>query len=589
MNRLRFTSLRPKFLLICSILLLIPSLVIGIVAYQISKHQLDQAGREQMKTSVRLAIGMISLLDREVKAGHMTLEEAQETFREEIFGPKDADNKRPINPKYVVGETGYLYAVNKDGVSVMNPKNEGKLLHGIVTPDGVEMGQTIVGLGTSGGGYYTYIWNNPVSGRDETKVSYVEMDENWGWIIGSGAYLDEFNQGSGLVLRTLLVTLVLSLMVGAVVVWLFINSIVKPIAAIAKQAERVSHGDLTIEALPEKNSDEIGLLTRDFNIMTGNLRELIGHVSASSEHVASMSEQLTSGAQQTSKAIEQIAAASQEVAIGAENQARTTGKTTEVVDEISKGMDHVAVSIQAVADAALDANLEAARGNDVVQQTVEQMNVVYDRVEATAQVIHSLGDKSKEIDEVVSIITDIANQTNLLALNAAIEAARAGEHGKGFAVVADEVRKLAAQSGQATEKIRSIIQDIQKDTQHAVLSIQEGTSAVDAGRQQVHQTGESFRSIAKMIEGVSSQSQEVSAIVEEVSSSTQSMVGMIASISQVSEQAAENSQNMAAASEEQLASMEEIATSAATLAKMAEELQNLIGTFKIEESGFVKQ
>ncbi|QQE74397.1 cache domain-containing protein [Brevibacillus composti] len=546
MNRLRFTSLRPKFLLICSILLLIPSLVIGIVAYQISKHQLDQAGREQMKTSVRLAIGMISLLDREVKAGHMTLEEAQETFREEIFGPKDADNKRPINPKYVVGETGYLYAVNKDGVSVMNPKNEGKLLHGIVTPDGVEMGQTIVGLGTSGGGYYTYIWNNPVSGRDETKVSYVEMDENWGWIIGSGAYLDEFNQGSGLVLRTLLVTLVLSLMVGAVVVWLFINSIVKPIAAIAKQAERVSHGDLTIEALPEKNSDEIGLLTRDFNIMTGNLRELIGHVSASSEHVASMSEQLSAGAQQTSKAIEQIAAASQEVAIGAENQARTTGKTTEVVDDISKGMDHVAVSIQAVADAALDANLEAARGNDVVQQTVEQMN-------------------------------------------AAIEAARAGEHGKGFAVVADEVRKLAAQSGQATEKIRSIIQDIQKDTQHAVLAIQEGTSAVDTGRQQVHQTGESFRSIAKMIEGVSSQSQEVSAIVEEVGSTTQSMVGMIASISQVSEQAAENSQNMAAASEEQLASMEEIATSAATLAKMAEELQNLIGTFKIEESGFVKQ
>ena len=546
MNRLRFTSLRPKFLLICSILLLIPSLVIGIVAYQISKHQLDQAGREQMKTSVRLAIGMISLLDREVKAGHMTLEEAQETFREEIFGPKDADNKRPINPKYVVGETGYLYAVNKDGVSVMNPKNEGKLLHGIVTPDGVEMGQTIVGLGTSGGGYYTYIWNNPVSGRDETKVSYVEMDENWGWIIGSGAYLDEFNQGSGLVLRTLLVTLVLSLMVGAVVVWLFINSIVKPIAAIAKQAERVSHGDLTIEALPEKNSDEIGLLTRDFNIMTGNLRELIGHVSASSEHVASMSEQLTAGAQQTSKAIEQIAAASQEVAIGAENQARTTGKTTEVVDDISKGMDHVAVSIQAVADAALDANLEAVRGNDVVQQTVEQMN-------------------------------------------AAIEAARAGEHGKGFAVVADEVRKLAAQSGQATEKIRSIIQDIQKDTQHAVLAIQEGTSAVDTGRQQVHQTGESFRSIAKMIEGVSSQSQEVSAIVEEVGSTTQSMVGMIASISQVSEQAAENSQNMAAASEEQLASMEEIATSAATLAKMAEELQNLIGTFKIEESGFVKQ
>lgn len=581
MNLLRMNSLRPKFLLICFLLLVIPSLVIGVVAYQIAKSQLDESGQEQLRTHVKLGISMIKLLDEQVQAGNLTLEEAQERFRQEIFGPKDADNARPVNQELVVGQTGYLYAVDKNGVSVMNPRNEGTDLYGVVTPDGIEMGKTIVELGTSGGGFYSYIWNNPLTGNDETKISYVELDQNWGWIIGSGAYLSEFNAGSSEVLRFLTITLIVAIIVGAIIVWLFINSIVKPIGVVAQQVEKVSNGDLTIEALSYKHNDEIGQLTRDFNTMTGNLRELIGHVSVSSEHVASLSEELTASAQETSKSVEQIALSSQEVATGAENQAKTANKTNEVVGEISKGMEHVADSIQAVTDAAYNANQVAAKGREVVIQTVEQMNVVQDRVGATAQVIHSLGDKSKEIDQVVSLITEIANQTNLLALNAAIEAARAGEHGRGFAVVADEVRKLAAQSGEATEKIRSIILDIQQDTQNAVIAIQEGTSAVDLGMKQVQETGDSFRSIAKMIEDVSAQSQEVSAIVQQVSSGSQNMVAMIESIAAISEQSAASSQNMAAASEEQLASMEEISSSAATLANMAEELQSLIGKFKV--------
>ncbi|WP_244873661.1 methyl-accepting chemotaxis protein [Brevibacillus reuszeri] len=581
MKLLRMNSLRPKFLLICLSLLVIPSLVIGLVTYQISKQQLDESGRDQLQHSVRLAIGMINLMDKEVKAGKLTLEEAQEMFRQEIFGPKNSDNNRTINQKYLVGQTGYLFAVNKNGVSVMNPKNEGADMYGVVTPDGVEMGKTVVGLGTSGGGYYTFIWNNPVSGQDETKIAYVEMDPNWGWIVGSGAYLTEFNEGANQVLIYLTLTLAISIIVGVIVVWLFINSVVKPIAVMAKQVEKVSNGDLKVADLTYSGNNEIGQLTRDFNVMSGNLRELIGHVSGSSEHVASISEELMVSAQQTSKAVEQIAIASQEVAVGAENQAKTSSKTSEVVSEISRGMGHVAYSIQTVTDAALSAKQEAAKGNEDVKQTIEQMNVVHDRVKATATVIHSLGDKSTEIDLVVSLISDIANQTNLLSLNAAIEAARAGEQGRGFAVVADEVRKLAAQSGEATEKIRGIIQDIQIDTKDAVIAIQEGTSAVDVGMKQVYQTGESFRSITKMIEDVSAQAQEVSAIVEEVSSSSQNMVEMIQSITSISQQSAANSQSMAAASEEQLASMEEITSSATALAHMAAELQNLIGKFKV--------
>ncbi|RRJ64203.1 methyl-accepting chemotaxis protein [Paenibacillus oralis] len=581
MKTFRLNALRPKFLILCLLLLAVPSLLLGYLAFNTSKQQLDESGQAQLKSSVRLAIAMINNLDKEVKAGHLTLEQAQDMFREEILGPKGSDNKRPINPKYVVGQSGYLYAVDKNGISVMNPANEGADMNTVVTEDGVEMGKTIIGLGKAGGGFYTYIWNNPITGKDETKIAYVEMDENWGWIVGSGAYMSEFNQGANKVLQILIITLVISLVIGAVVAGLFVNSIVKPISIMAGQVEKVSNGDLTMEPLTFKNKDEVGRLAEGFNTMTGNLRELIRHVSDSSEQVAASSGELNESAQQTSKATEQIALSAQEVAVGAEQQVKTANDANEVVSEISKGMEQVAYSIQAVAEAAVTANEETMKGNEVVKQTVEQMGVVQERVEATARVIHSLGEKSSEIGEVVSLITEIANQTNLLALNAAIEAARAGEEGKGFAVVANEVRKLAGQSSAATEKIRTIIQDIQNETQGAVTAIQEGTYAVDEGLRQAQQTGDSFRTITKMIEEVSSQSQEVSAIVQEVSASSQNMVAMIEAVALISEQSAGNSQSTAAASEEQLASMEEISASATTLASMAGELQSMVAKFKV--------
>lgn len=581
MKFLQFNSLRTKFFLICFMLLIIPSLVIGIVGYQDSKKELSESGKDQLKNSVRLTIGMINTLDQEVKAGHLSLEEAQERIRVEILGPKGEDNRRTINEKYIIGETGYLYAVNKDAVSVMNPTNEGTDLTGVKTPDGVMMGETIVELGLNGGGFYSYIWDNPLTGKQETKISYVEMDSNWGWIVGSGSYISEFNQGANDVLQILLLTLAISLVVGTIIVWIFINSTTKPIIAMASHVEKVSNGDLTMEPLTIKNKDEVGKLARDLNTMTVNLKELIQYVAISSEQVAASSEQLTASAQQTSKVTEHVAASTQEVEKGANAQVNTAHDAIDIVSEISKGMDQAASSIQSVADEAVSANHETSKGNAVVEQTVAQMNVVQDRVESAAKVIRELGDKSEEIEQVVALISEIAGQTNLLALNAAIEAARAGEHGQGFAVVANEVRKLADQSGKATERIYSVIGEIQSDIKSAVLAIQEGTNAVDHGMKQVQQTGESFRSITKMIEGVSAQSQEVSAIVEEVSASSHEMVHLIESVVRVSEQSAGNSKNMSIASEQQLASMEEISSSATSLAHMAEELHTLIGKFKI--------
>ncbi|MDL4843211.1 methyl-accepting chemotaxis protein [Aquibacillus rhizosphaerae] len=373
------------------------------------------------------------------------------------------------------------------------------------------------------------------------------------------------------------IVLIASVIIALVVAKIIIN----PILVVVTRLQEVAKGDFSGDEIITKSKDEVGLLTNTMNDMVKGLRNLIERVRYTSEQVAASSEQLTASAEETSKATEQITTAVQEVSVGSEKQVDSINKTSEIVTEISKGMDQVAISITSVADLSIETNTKSAEGNEVVGRTIKQMSDVKEQVKNTSLVVNALGTKSSEIGQIVELITEIANQTNLLALNAAIEAARAGEHGKGFAVVADEVRKLAEQSGDAAGQISRLIGEIQTESIRAVDSMDAGSKSVEDGLQMVHQTGNSFNEIAKMIEDISSQSQEVSAIVEQVNAGSEEMVQTIETVANVSEQSAANAQNVAASTEEQLGSMEEITASAESLSQMAEELQDLVKRFKI--------
>lgn len=360
------------------------------------------------------------------------------------------------------------------------------------------------------------------------------------------------------------------------------RQISKSIKAISTSAKQIANGDLSADDIQVKSKDEIGELAQAFNRMTSNLRILIGQVKANSELIASSSEELSASAEQTTEATNQIATSIQEVASGADTQRQGAEESAQAMKEMAVGVQQVAETTSSVAELAMETNKEANNGHESLKKVMNQMDTIHTVVNNSASVVQELGEHSKEIGNITAVITNISDQTNLLALNATIEAARAGEHGRGFAVVADEVRNLAEQSKQSADQITRLIENIQHDTNSAVAVMNQGTEEVKIGMNVVYEAEKGFNKILQLVEQVTSQIQEASAASEEMSASVEEVYASIEEIARIAKDSANYSQSVAASSEEQLATIEEIASSATSLSMIAVDLQEQVSQFKVE-------
>jgi len=329
----------------------------------------------------------------------------------------------------------------------------------------------------------------------------------------------------------------------------------KNVEVMLSAIDKFSSGDLTVQLKKEKD-DDIGKLFHGFNQAVTNIKHLIIEVMSAVEATASAGTEISSSAE--------------EIAAGAQEQSSQTTEIAGAVEEMTKTILETSQNSSRSAEAAKSAGAIAKEGGKVVSETIAGMNRISEVVRKSADTVNELGKGSDQIGEIVQVINDIADQTNLLALNAAIEAARAGEQGRGFAVVADEVRKLAERTTKATKEIAVMIKQIQKDTNGAVDSMNKGTEEVEKGKALADQAGRSLKEIIVGVEQVVDMSMQVAAASEEQSSAAEQISKNIEAISNVTHESATG--------------IQQIARSAEDLSRLTVNLQELTSRFKIDGS-----
>lgn len=370
---------------------------------------------------------------------------------------------------------------------------------------------------------------------------------------------------------------------GLVMSYFLTKQITAPIQVVTEEINTMALGDFTAEenAALSSRRDEFGQVAQSLSQMKTNLKQLLVTIQERSELLSAASEQLQASAEQSALASTQVANSIVEVAGGAQTQSQAVEQTLVQVDQTASDVISAAANAQEATNLCKTAATAADKGGTLVDSAQNQMAHINQTVQSSAQVVGRLGERSVQISEIVDTITELAEQTNLLALNAAIEAARAGEQGRGFAVVADEVRKLAEKSAEAAKHIAQLIREIQSETNQAVTAMNSGTQEAKVGAQVVSEAGAAFHDIAEMIATITAKVTDITQTTNQLSIGSQAIVTAVQSIDSITKATSAETQSVSAATEEQTASMQEIAATSRTLAMMAEELQGDIRKFKV--------
>lgn len=486
----------------------------------------------------------------------------------------DADINAIMNERTGLGESGETYLVGSDQLMRSNSRfsQQATILDQRIDTDAVD---------------------EALAGREDSRViedyrgvnvlsSYTPIETrgfNWALI----AEIDEDEAFAAVNnLRTFFMWIMLIVViVSALSAYFFSKSVTNPITKAVKLANNIADGNLRAADLNIKRKDEIGVLANSLNAMKADLNKIITKVADIASNLSASSEELTASGEEVATAAQQVGDSIQQVASGAEEQSAQVEETNSKINELINEIEAVTVMSEEMdqqADNVMD-NIEA--GNDSIENSVNQIEDVKSNSKEVAFTINNLGELSNKIGEIVQMINDIAAQTNLLALNAAIEAARAGEAGRGFSVVADEIRQLAEESEDATKQIGSLVKEIQGGVSKAVDKMDNTENVVNDSVNAIRNTGRSFEEINNAALRLGDLIENINQQAEKVNRNGTDVEATIREIASVSEEAASNSEEVAAASEEQSASTEEIVNAAEELANMANDLTESVNKFNL--------
>ncbi len=380
-----------------------------------------------------------------------------------------------------------------------------------------------------------------------------------------------------------LVTVGGALLVGLVFGWIFSKAFTANIGILTEGAERLSDGDLSRKVRLRKGlfTDETEDLSNSLNLVVDSLRNLVGQIRSSSVNVNESSLALAATAEEMTATSHEVAGSIEQISRGAETQAEMVERVSKVIREMALEIELISSSAKTLSSSAEETTMTARQGERMAETALENMKHILAEVEENGTQILSFSEQVQKIGSITDVITGIAQKTNLLALNATIEAARAGEYGHGFAVVAEEVSKLADSTSESASEITQLIETTREQSQKVHQSITESIKAIDSGRKAVDVTGSSFKAIIDKAESAQIKSVSIRELAEKQSVGGQSIVEAIEEIARVAEDNAASTEEVSAATEEQSASMEEMTFASQRMSKLAEELLTSVSRFNL--------
>ncbi|PHN27257.1 methyl-accepting chemotaxis protein [Pseudomonas sp. ICMP 460] len=544
MNSLRSMSISRRLWLILVVAVLM-LLTLGLLMLKQIHGDLYQAKRQQTQHVVQTASGVLTYYQNLEKTGVLTREAAQQQALSTVRGLRyDHDD--------------YFWINDLTPVMIMhaaNPKLDGQNLSAIRDPDGFAVFNEFVILAKAkGAGIVNYRWPKPGAEAPVEKTSYIQLFEPWGWILGSGVYVDDVQaEFKGQVWKASLIGLAIALVMAALVM-LIARSIVSPLQAAVNAMANIASGesDLT-RSLDTHGRDEVSQLSVHFNSFTAKLHHVVSQLQTCASALGQSSTELGNSAsqahdrsQQQSQQMELVATAVNQVTYG--------------VQDVAKNAEHAASEMR-------NAQAQAQQGQINIDGSLQQIDQLSSTISQAVEVIRTLSSESTQIGGVLEVIRSIADQTNLLALNAAIEAARAGEQGRGFAVVADEVRLLAQRTQKSTAEIQVMIERLQGHSEAAVKVISDSHSASQLTIEQAGQAGASLTAIGQAL-------LNLSGLNASIASATLQQAHVVEDINQNVTQAAGLSHSTALAAEQSSVASEH-------LRRLSEQLDGLLRLFKV--------